>query len=113
MNDIDTTFKTGRIVGDIELRYSTGGMAIADGKICFSYQKKDGSHKDNTVKFNVFGAEAEKVSKMLKNGMSVMMEGRTNGSTREYKGKTYHDCSFMVNKIKILKDEESSDEVPF
>ena len=113
MNDIDTTFKTGRIVGDPTMSYAQSGLAILEGRICSVYTKRDGVKKENTVKFKLFGESAEHAGRVLKAGMSVMMEGKTTGSEREFKGKTYHDLMFMVNSVKLLKDEESSEEVPF
>jgi len=71
----------GRLTRDIELKYTTSGMAIAKSSLATSYKYKDkttGEQKEEVcfIDFNLFGRSAEVANQYLKKGSKVLIEGR-------------------------------------
>ena len=70
----------GNLTRDIELKYTTGGAALAKGAIATSYKYKTttGEQKDEVcfLEFSIVGKTAEIANQYLRKGSKVMLEGR-------------------------------------
>ena len=70
----------GRLTRDIELKYTTSGLATAKSSLATSYKYKDKSGADKEevcfIDFNLFGRSAEVANQYLKKGSKVLIEGR-------------------------------------
>jgi single-strand DNA-binding protein len=70
----------GNLTRDIELRYSSGGLAIAKTAIATNrkYKGKDGSQADDTcfIDITLFGRAGEVANQYLKKGSKILVEGR-------------------------------------
>ena len=71
----------GNLTRDVELKYTTSGMAIAKSSLATSYKYKDkttGEQKEEVcfIDFNLFGRSAEVANQYLKKGSKVLIEGR-------------------------------------
>lgn len=80
----------GRLVNDIELRFTSGGKAVATARIAFSDRKKqdDGTWVDGDKAFldaSVWGEEAERLAECLPRGTEVIVSGKLR--QREYEAK--------------------------
>lgn len=84
---LPTITGTGRLVSDIELRYTNSGKAVAQARIAFSDRKKqdDGTWVDGDKVFldaSVWGEEAERLAEGLPRGTEVLVSGKLR--QREY-----------------------------
>lgn len=80
----------GRLVSDIDLRYTSSGKAVATARIAFSDRKKqdDGTWVDGDKAFldaSVWGEEAERLAEGLPRGTEVLVSGKLR--QREYEAK--------------------------
>lgn len=71
----------GRLTRDIELKYTTSGLATAKSSLAVSHYYKDkttGEQKEEVcfIDFNLFGRSAEVANQYLKKGSKVLIEGR-------------------------------------
>lgn len=87
---LPTITGTGRLVSDIELRYTSSGKPVASARIAFSDRKKqdDGSWADGDKVFldaSVWGEEAERLAEGLPRGTEVLVSGKLR--QREYEAK--------------------------
>jgi single-strand DNA-binding protein len=87
---LPTITGTGRLVSDIELRYTSGGKPVAQARIAFSDRKRqdDGTWIDGDKVFldaSVWGEEAERLAECLPRGTEVLVSGKLR--QREYEAK--------------------------
>lgn len=79
MSDINAVILSGRLVRDPELRYTTGGTAIAEFTIASGrkYKGKQGEIKEETTfaGCSVFGPMADFVGKCLRKGARANVQG--------------------------------------
>lgn len=79
MNDINSVIVAGYLPRDVELKYTQGGMAIADGAIAVnrSVKNADGTYKNSAsfFDFSVFGKVAESLKPYLLKGKQVAING--------------------------------------
>lgn len=71
----------GNLTRDIELRYSQGGMAIANTAIATSRKFTSNGEKKEEVMFidiTFFGRSAEVANQYLRKGSKILVEGRLN-----------------------------------
>ena len=68
---------SGNIVRDIELKYTQGGTAIANGTIAVrrSFKNKDGEYETDFFNFVVMGKAGETVANYMKKGNKVVLAG--------------------------------------
>jgi single-strand DNA-binding protein len=88
MRGVNSIHILGNLGKDPEIRYSSGGTAVANFSVAVGEKKKvDGEWQDHTEWFNVvlFGKTAETAGEWLKKGSGVYVSGRL--QTRSYDGK--------------------------
>jgi single-strand DNA-binding protein len=88
MRGVNSIHILGNLGKDPEIRYSSGGTAVANFSVAVGERKKvDGEWRDHTEWFNVvlFGKTAETAGEWLKKGSGVYVSGRL--QTRSYDGK--------------------------
>lgn len=76
----NTVTLTGNVTRDPELRFTPGGMAVAQFGLAYNrkYTNRSGEKKDEASFFDVvcYGTLAENVSESITRGARVMVEGR-------------------------------------
>ena len=79
MKNFNRLIISGRLGRDAELRYISSGDSICTFSICNSdsWKDRDGNKQEKLmwVNCNVWGKSAETLSKLLKKGMGVIVEG--------------------------------------
>lgn len=89
MAGVNKVILIGNLGADPELRYTSGGAAVADLRIATSrkFQTKDGTSKEDTQwhKVVVWGKQAEHCKEYLAKGRSAYIEGRL--QTRQWEDK--------------------------
>ncbi len=112
----------GRLGGDVEMRYSPDGKAVASFSVATSEKwTKDGEKQEKTTWHNitVFGKLAEICGQYLKKGDQVYLEGRIQNRSYEKDGVTKYISEIVVNQMQMLgggdkkKEEELTDNIPF
>ena len=102
----------GRLARDIDLKYTqTTNMAIAGGSIAVQrrFVKEEGVDVD-FFNFTAFGKQAETMSKFLKKGSEVLIQGRLQTrSWEDNEGKKRYATDVIVDSFEFCgKKEENS-----
>ena len=86
MAELNKVLLIGRLTRDPELRYTPGGMAVADFRLAVNhtYRAKDEKREEVCyIDINVLGRSAEVVKEYLAKGREVFIEGRLQLNTWE------------------------------
>ncbi|HNW82684.1 MAG TPA: single-stranded DNA-binding protein [bacterium] len=116
-NSLNKVMILGRLGRDPEKKYTASGIAVCNFSVATSESVKKGNafeEKTEWHKIIVFGNQAETVSKYVKKGSLVFIEGRI--QTRSYQDKEGHEkyvTEIIANSVRFLdlKDGGSSERV--
>ncbi len=127
MASINKAIIVGNLGNDPEIRYSSGGDAIANMNIATtdSWKDKEGRKQEKTEwhRVTMFGKLAEICGEYLKKGSQVYIEGKL--QTRKWTDKSdieRYTTEIVVDKMQMLgsnkrseanKFDDSDDDVPF
>ena len=78
MTDINIVSVVGRLARDMELKYTTSGMAVANFSIAVNRSRKQGDQWVDEASFfecSLFGKQAEALKPYLKKGQQVAISG--------------------------------------
>src|SRR5512144_1908489 len=93
MGSVNKVILVGNLGADAELRYTGGGMAVANFRIATTevWKDKDGQKQEQTEwhRISLWGKQAEAVSKYVVKGKQVYVEGRI--QTRKWQDKEGQD----------------------
>jgi single-strand DNA-binding protein len=93
MGSVNKVILVGNLGADAELRYTGGGMAVANFRIATTevWKDKDGQKQEQTEwhRISLWGKQAEAVSQYLVKGKQVYVEGRI--QTRKWQDKEGQD----------------------
>lgn len=79
MSNLNLVALTGRVVRDVELRYTESGRAVADLSVCSNQVwSKDGEKQEDPtfVDITLWGRQAESLAEYLRKGTYVEIQGR-------------------------------------
>lgn len=117
---INSVIINGRNVRDIELKYTQGGLSIANFTIAcdrgMSKAKKEeataqGKPVTDFINVVCFSHTAEYVANYLKKGKLVSVEGRlTTGSYENKEGQKVYTTEVLANNIDIMEFENSNNQ---
>ena len=102
----------GRLTRDSELKYSSGGAAIANLSIAVNSKKKQGDRWVDDVDYfdcTLFGKQAESLDQYLTKGKQVGIAGRLKQNRWEKDGQNYSKVVVIVNQIDLLGGPERQD----
>jgi len=93
MGSVNRVILVGNLGADAELRYTGGGMAVANFRIATTevWKDKDGQKQEQTEwhRISLWGKQAESVAQYLLKGKQVYVEGRI--QTRKWQDKEGQD----------------------
>ena len=93
MGSVNKVILVGNLGADAELRYTGGGMAVANFRIATTevWKDKDGQKQEQTEwhRISLWGKQAEAVAQYLVKGKQVYVEGRL--KTQKWKDKEGND----------------------
>jgi single-strand DNA-binding protein len=100
---------TGRLVRDPELRYTPGGVAVANVNIAVqrSFTNAEGEREADFPSVVIFNKQAENVANYLTKGSLVAVEGRI--QTRKYEndeGKMIYVTEVVANAVHFLESKK-------
>jgi len=113
-NSLNKVLLLGRLGRDPEKKYTGSGIAVCNFSVATSESvKKGNSYEEKTEwhKVIVFGNQAENVTKFVKKGSLVFIEGRI--QSRSYQDKEGNDkyvTEIIANSVRFLDVKDSSDE---
>lgn len=108
-NDLNNWTGVGRLVRDMETKYTAGGMAIGTFAIAIGKRVKKGeSWEDYTSFFDCkcFGKTAENLNQYMVKGKQVAIIGELNQDRWEKEGKTNSRVVINCNNIQLLGGKE-------
>ena len=100
MNDINAVTLTGRLTKDAELKYTPGGLAIAELSLAVNERRKKGDEWVDEASFfdvTLFGRSAEALQQYLVKGKQIGVEGKLNQDRWQDK-----ETGQNRSKVKIL-----------
>ncbi len=118
--DMNHVFIIGRLTRDIELKYTTSGLAIGKMSIATNDIKKDaasGNYVDEVSFFNctLFGKTAENVTKYVAKGHRVAIDGKLKQNRwTDQAGNNQQRVEIVVQNVQFLecnKSKQQSDEM--
>lgn len=106
----------GRTGKDVELKYTAGGMAIANFTVATSekWKDKDGQKQEKTEWHNItfFGKQAEICDQFVKKGDQVYVEGRLETQKYEKDGVTKYVTKILGQTIQFLGGKKDGETKP-
>lgn len=108
-NDLNNWTGIGRLVRDMEMKYTSGGMAIGTFSIAIGKRVKKGdSWEDYTSFFDCkcFGKTAENLNQYMVKGKQVAITGELNQDRWQKDGETKSRIIINCNSIQLLGIKE-------
>jgi single-strand DNA-binding protein len=117
MAGINKVILIGNLGKDPELRYTTGGQAVATFSLATSekWRDKDGVMQDKTEWHNivVWGRQAEVAKEYLSKGKQIYIEGRIQTRSWEDKeGNKRYTTEIISQRMQFLGTRDASKEAP-
>ncbi|WOZ56217.1 single-stranded DNA-binding protein [Brochothrix phage BtpYZU03] len=97
---MNKTMLTGRLVKDVELKYTQGGSAIATATVAVKrgYKNKEGEYESDFPRIKAFGKTAEFFAKYFKKGDVVEICGSIQtGKYEDNDGKTIYTTDIVAD----------------
>lgn len=103
---------TGRLVKDVECKYTQSQMAVAQFTVAVNRPKKNG--EDNGADFPrciAFGKTAENLEKFISKGRLIAIQGRIQtGSYKNKAGETVYTTNVVADRVEFLEWKKRDDE---
>ena len=97
---MNKTMLTGRLVKDVELKYTQGGSAIANATVAVKrgYKNKEGEYESDFPRIKAFGKTAEFFANYFKKGDAVEICGSIQtGKYEDSDGKTIYTTDIIAD----------------
>lgn len=105
---------TGRLAVDPEMRYTTNGVACTKFRIAVSkdYKDKDGKVGADFLNVIAWRSTAERISKLLKKGMRIGLEGRLQSNSYENNdGSRVYATDIELDRFEFLDNKKTDEPV--
>lgn len=114
---VNIAFLFGNLTRDPELRALPSGMNVCNFSVATNrvFKDRDGKKQEQTDFHNVivFGKQADSVSKFLKKGSSVFVEGRMQTRSWEKDGKKLYCTEVIAERVQFgPRSEKREEEAP-
>ncbi|MHB8883102.1 MAG: single-stranded DNA-binding protein [Thermodesulfovibrionales bacterium] len=99
------TILIGNLTKDVELRYTTGGTAVATLRLASSTKYKSGDGMKEETLFidcSVWGKQADTAKQFLHKGSSILVEGRLHERRWEKDGQQKSKIEIVAQTVKFL-----------
>lgn len=108
---MNITSLIGRVVGQVETRYTESGMAISRFTIAVDRDfKKEGEPTSDFIRCVAFSKQGEFAEKYLKKGIKIGITGRIQtGSYKDKDGKTVYTTDIVVSNYTFCQSKQESD----
>jgi single-strand DNA-binding protein len=103
--DINMVVLLGRLVRDAELRYTSGGTAVANLSMAVNRRKKEGdSWREEASFFDIqlWGKAAESLERYLTKGKQIAVQGELRQSRWQQDGQNRSKVSIAATNLQLL-----------
>lgn len=90
----------GRLVNDVDLKYTGGQMAVAKFTLAVDRMKKD---ETDFIRVTVFGKQGENAEKYLAKGKKTAVEGRLQTGSYEKDGKKVYTMDVIADRVEFIE----------
>jgi len=115
MNDMNIVAINGRLTKDAELKYTSGGMAIATISLASNRSVKKNDKWEDEANFfecTMFGKSAEAVKQYLTKGQQVSISGELRQERWEKDGQKNSRVTIIVNHLQLVGGKQTHEERP-
>ena len=115
MNDMNIVAINGRLTKDAELKYTSGGMAIATLSLASNRSVKKNDKWEDEANFfdcTMFGKSAEAVKQYLTKGQQVSISGELRQERWEKDGQKNSRVTIIVNHLQLVGGKQTHEERP-
>ena len=112
-NDLNTVGLVGRLTKNVEMKYTSGGMAIANISIAVNKRQKVNNEWQDKASFfdcTYFGKGAEAVSQYLVKGQQVSIQGSLDQQSWESNGQKRSKVVIIVNSLGLLGSQKQGNQ---
>jgi single-strand DNA-binding protein len=105
MADIFKVIGTGRLTRDMEIKYTTGGMAIGNFAIAVNRRTKKGDAWQDEASFfdcKLFGKSAEGINQYMTKGKQVAIDGTLTQERWEKDGQNHSKTVIICDTVQLL-----------
>ena len=110
-NDLNHVILIGRLTRDSELKYTSGGLAIAKFSIACNSRAKKGDQWIDEASFldvSVFGKSAESLNQYLVKGKQIAVQGRLKQERWESDGQNRSKIVINADNVQLLGGDKNS-----
>lgn len=115
-NDLNCVALVGRLVRDMETKFTSGGMAVGKFSVAIGERVKKGESWEDYTSFldcTCFGKTAEDIAQYMAKGKQVAITGEIHQDRWQKDGETKSRVVINCNTIQLLGGKsESRDEAP-
>ncbi len=104
-NDMNMVSLIGRLTRDAEMKFTQGGMAIANFSLAVNRRKKNGDNWEDDAHYfdcTLFGKSAESIEGWLKKGKQVAITGELKQDRWEQDGQSRSKVGIVANSVQLL-----------
>lgn len=106
MTDLNTVILVGRLTKDLELKYTTNGMAVGTGSIAVNREAVRNSEKvkeTSFFNFSMFGKIAESLKVYMTKGKQICLQGALKQRTwNDEDGRKHSVVEIIVENVQLL-----------
>lgn len=106
MTDLNTVILVGRLTKDLELKYTTNGMAVGTGSIAVKREAVRNSEKvkeTSFFNFSMFGKIAESLKVYMTKGKQICLQGALKQRTwNDENGGKHSVVEIIVENVQLL-----------
>lgn len=106
MTDLNTVILVGRLTKDLELKYTTNGMAVGTGSIAVNREAVRNSEKvkeTSFFNFSMFGKIAESLKMYMTKGKQICLQGALKQRTwNDENGGKHSVVEIIVENVQLL-----------
>lgn len=109
--DLNIVALVGRLTKNVELKYTSGGMAIANISLAINKRQKVNNEWQEKASFfdcTYFGKSAEAVCQYLTKGKQVSIQGSLDQQSWEKDGQKRSKVVIIVNSLSLLGSKQGS-----
>lgn len=105
MSDLNRVVLVGRLTRDMDLRYTSSGVAVGAVPVAVNRRRKDGDQWIEEVSFfdvSLYGKLAETLKPYLVKGKQVAVDGELRQNRWEQDGQTRRKVVIVANNVQLL-----------
>lgn len=101
----------GRLVADVELRYTSNGKAVGNFTVASNrpFKNAQGEQEADFIRCQAWGKQAENLANFMKKGNQIGVDGRIQtGSYEDKDGKRVYTTDVVADNIQFLETKGTS-----